>query len=88
MINILQQNARLVRRWTTLAYRLLFVLKKKLYSLFKNKPCYRLGLDRQAQSIKVRVNMNCEDLDQCIIYLIQDWSSVKPRDANLGNLFI
>ena len=47
---------------------------------------YRLGLDRQAQSIKVRVNMNCEDLDQCLAYLIQEWRAVMPKDANLGNL--
>lgn len=30
--------------------------------------------------------MNCEDLDQSIPYLIQDWSSVKPKEATLGNL--
>ena len=30
--------------------------------------------------------MNCEDLDQCLSYLIQEWVSVKPKDANLGNL--
>ncbi len=89
MINVLQQNARLVRRWTALAYRLVFLFVDRLWFLSK---CLltimhnRLGLERQAQSIKVRVNMNCEDLDQCITYLIQDWSSVKPEDANLGNL--
>ena len=66
MVNVMQKNARLVRRWFVLAY--------------------RLGLDRQAQSIKVRVNMNCEDLDQCLAYLIHEWSAVKPKDANLGNL--
>lgn len=56
-------------------------LVRRWYSL-----AYRLGLDRQAQSIRVRVNMNCEDLDACLAYLVQEWIAIKPKDANLENL--
>jgi len=66
VIAILQQNARLVRRWTSLAY--------------------RLGLDRQAQAIRVRVNINCEDVDQCVFYLMNEWIASKPKEANLDSL--
>lgn len=66
VISVLQQNARLIRRWTSLAY--------------------RLGLERQAQTIRVRVNINCEDVDQCVFHLMNEWMSSKPKDANLENL--
>ncbi len=66
VIKMLQQNARLVRRWSALAY--------------------QLGLERQAQSIRVRVNINCEDLDQCLFYLVHEWVAAKPTEANLANL--
>ena len=66
VIKVLQRNARLVRRWSTLAY--------------------RLGMERQAQSIRVRVNVNCEDLDQCLFYLMDEWAATKPQEANLANL--
>ena len=46
----------------------------------------RLGLERQAQAIRVRVNINCEDVDQCIFYLMKEWMASKPKDANLGSL--
>lgn len=47
---------------------------------------HALGLSRLVSKIRVKVLVFGEDLDGCVVYLLQEWIGQEPKDANLKNL--
>ncbi|KAK2703990.1 uncharacterized protein LOC136041345 [Artemia franciscana] len=47
---------------------------------------HRLGLSTQVNSIHMKINMRMESVDLAIIYLMEEWKGIQPKDYNLEQL--
>ncbi|KAJ8892423.1 hypothetical protein PR048_005003 [Dryococelus australis] len=66
MMNMVRENHRVVKSWTTLAH--------------------ALGMSRQVHSIRTKVLVYGEDLELCVVYLLQEWVGTAASKATLSNL--
>jgi len=47
---------------------------------------HSLGLSRLVNKIRVKVLVFGDDLDVCVVNLLQEWVGEKPKEATVGNL--